>query len=238
MSNALTLVRSFESQAKAAIPRIDRLQQAPSGFAGIDLRNQNQELYSHLKNWVYVAVNAIATRVASQGVLSGEMLDASPNPMRSALVTKDMTDRIRNKASLHEVNLIRNHPVLDFIGKPNPIQHRFEFLYMSASNLLVTGEAYWVGGDVDGELEMWAVPTCYMTPLHEGGLFTGYRFKPPGTVEGIRLSPDQVMRAYLPDPRNLKCAMSPLMAVLGSSSADHNLQSSQQEMFSRGIHPK
>lgn len=240
--NAIGRLRAFETQAKANIPGIRRISADPSVIINQGYTDLNQKAsYAHFKNWVYVAVNAIAKRLSGQCVFVGEMRDASPNPQRMMSLRKtwgdNVPDRIRQKAALHEIDVIKDHPALDLITKPNPIQRKYEFIYLSAANLLITGESYWIGGAYQDQIEMWAIPTSWIRPLHENGLFTGYIFKPPGNEEGIRLSPEQVARTYLPDPSDLKCAYSPLHAIIGASTTDTYLQDTQEEMFARGVHP-
>jgi hypothetical protein len=81
------------------------------------------------------------------------------------------------------------------------------------------------------------VPTAWIYPVHKDGLFSGYIYKPSGSSKGMPLNPDQVARSYFPDPRDLRCAYSPLHAILSAVHIDDHLQDTQEDMFARGINP-
>ena len=165
---------------------------APSGGAGnqnllmgsgSQRNTRNRESYAHFRSWVYVCVDAIARRMASQAINSGEIenADENPDPDRGTLSLRKDGKRIypahkargvpdsvlKYSASQQQLNVFESHPSLDLFGRPNSIQRKFEFLYMSCANLLLTGECYWIGApdaSEEGGPEVWAVPTTWITP--------------------------------------------------------------------------
>lgn len=228
-----------------------------AGFAGLGAYNPNANRkgrsYDSFKHWVYVAVNAIATRLAGQEITAAAMLNAPENPERmlSRLQTKQAKqaytkqrraaiERHSIKGYAQDLDLLPTHPSLDLLARPNDLQQQEEFIYLSAANLLITGVCYWIGGvntDRPQGAEIWAVPSNWITPIHKDGLFTGYVFQPPGTMEPTQLDPENVQRIYLPDPSDLKAVYSPLQAILEAVRIDSYIQSSQEDMFERGIDP-
>lgn len=252
------MVRMFEIQAKQA-PGVPVGEIAASGVPSSNLLGgtrdrMRKEAYLWNTNWVYSCVHYIAQRVAAAEILAGELIGAPENEPRSSGFWRKsanlpprrffdtMGSRMRQKAAVDEnLELFATHPVMDVLCRPNPVQKKFEFLYFSAANLELTGEAYWIGGvvNVDGEdrVEVWAVPTKWITPIHEGKLFTGYRFQSTTMTEPITLPPENVARAYFADPADPKSVLSPLRSIMPAVRTDNAMQRSQQIMMERGISP-
>lgn len=203
---------------------------------------RDQELYGAFKSWVYVAVNAIAKRLGGQPWCAGEVEDSSPNPERHRPAARKSALPQRLKSVADDVELLSDHPSLDLLRRPNALQGKFEFLYMSAVSMLITGECYWVGGMVRGgrgeedRVEIYAIPTTWVTPRHEGGLFTGYDLQ-LGDEKLENVSPESVARTYFPHPTELRSAYSPLQAILEAVRVDSHILRSQQQSFERGIFP-
>jgi phage portal protein BeeE len=208
-----------------------------------------REAYNLFRHWVYVCVNAIARRLAGQPISAASQENAAANPERATLYglqqqiqRKRMPPRMRAKFTESDnIEVLAAHGSLDLLSCPNPIQGKFEFLYMSAIQILITGEAYWVGGvrkDSEGNLkpEIWAVPTSWLEPIHKGGYFTGYLLKTkPGQDKPI--PPENVARTYFCDPSDIKKAYAPLRACISAVRTDDYIQTSQEESFARGIWP-
>jgi len=245
--------RALDTGLLPGVGAIGGAQTAMFGNAGAE----KARAYRQFKHWVYVAVNAIATRLAGQPITAAEALNAPDNPERRihALNTKGGSTQAKQamlkqhtaamqfhglKGYAQDIDLLPNHPALDLLARPNELQQQEEFIYLSAVNLLITGVTYWIGGINDKRpqgAEIWCVPSHWVTPLHKGGLFSAYAFAPPGTTEPTILDPENVQRIYFPDPMDLKNVMSPLMAIMEAVSIDGYIQSSQQNMFERGIDP-
>ena len=225
--------------------------------SGSQRSTRNREAYGHFRSWVYVCVDAIARRLAGQDLMAGEIEGAEANP------ENDRARRLNHKSKKlvypperglavpkstlkyvgqnQQLSVFESHPALDLLARPNAVQRKFEFLYMSAANLLLTGECYWVGmggSEAEGEDgEVWAVPTAWMTPIHDGNLFSSYKLQVSGQAVAKDIPADMVARTYFADPADLKSAYSPLRAILQAIRVDDYIQESQEQMFERGINP-
>jgi len=259
---------SYENRARAALVKMlagtggDPTVGMGPGVAGIgDILGPGtrrtaaaREAYSFMRSWVYVSVDAIARRAASQAVGVGEIENAPAESRRRLSIPsgrktttnapwslRSVPRSIRERAAgAQELTVYESHPLLDLLQRPNSVQRKFEFIYLSAVNLLITGECYWVGGEVeggDGDFELWAVPTNWITPKHENGLFTGYRLQVAGQATPRDIPAENVARTYLPDPSDIKSALSPLSTVIAAARVDDHIQTSQEAMFRRGINP-
>lgn len=236
--------RAFELQLKQAV----RQDIVPGGSEmGLAVgQTQQEQSYRHFRNWPYAIFNLIAKRVASQPIHAGEIVGASPNPetrsLRGKILKNQLPSRIYQKALVDkDLELLPDHPVIDSLCRPNPLQKKFEFLYFSACNLFLTGECYWVGGvsEVDGapRVEIWAIPSSWVQPIHKNGLFSEYKITPSGTTDGFTLPAENVSRTYLADPSDPKAAFSPIRGVMPAVRTDDYIQTSQQQMFEQGLNP-
>ena len=216
-----------------------------SMFQGDRTSRESRMAFEHFKSWVYVCVNYLAKRVATQPFMVGEALEATESGRRGSqyrIKNSQLMPALKSQLSVSDVEILETHPIIDVFQRPNYLQGQFEFFYLSCVNLLITGESYWIIGDVnvDGEtqLEAWAVPTHWVIPDHRKGPYTAFRFKPPGTAgNGEPLEPESVVRTYLPDPSSLTSVMSPLHAIQQAARIDNSILFSQDQMFKRGINP-
>lgn len=136
------------------------------------------------------------------------------------------------------LEVITSHEILDKMEKPNPVQHKSEFLYCLAASLLVTGVAYIITGPgEDGQPEYWAVPSTWLEPVHKDGLFAAYKLRVNPMKEPVDIPAEAVGRIYYPDPADLKSVLSPLKAMLSAVKVDGSIQKSQEQMFDQGIFP-
>lgn len=263
----LSNVRAYENRARASMVRaVDRsgpaeLSAGGGGFAtigeayGPGSRRQSAaaSAYTYFRSWVYVSVDAIARRAAGQAFCAAEMEGAEPTegergPVRYGRkgvavnppwAARTIPDAMMQRATVNqELTVYQSHAVLDLLARPNPIQKKFEFVYLSVANLLLTGESFWVGGEDDeGNFELWAVPTHWIIPDHTKGMYAEYKLQLPGAAVAVPLPPGSVTRTYLPNPADLKSALSPLTTALMAIRVDDYIQSSQEKMFQRGINP-
>ena len=211
---------------------------------GFRHQSQSRQSYQFFKNWVYVAVNSLAKKLASQPLCVGEITDASPNPARSLppQTKSAVATFLKNSAEAETLEIIESHPALDVFANPNPVQGKFEFFYSSVVNLQITGEAYWVAGvkkNEEGEekLELWSVPTNWVVPNHDRGLFSSFDIVINGKTVAKGLGPEAVARTYYPHPTNMQQAWSPLLACMNAAQIDNHILGSQKQMFKKGIFP-
>lgn len=272
MNQARESSRAYERQARGSLRR--RYEKA--GIPGVPLgdilgggsgeggggtfgsaKNQKRagQAYGHFRHWVFVAISAIAKRLAGQqfgaGWIEGVKEEGEPasdegddgKGKRWRKAVKQDLPRLHNRFTKavqeNQLQVLLNHEVLDALARPNPVQHKWEFVYIYAANLLLCGEAYIVGGwnRKTGRAEMWSIPTPWITPKHEGGLFTSYLLKVSDTSEGEELKPEQVARTYFPDPSDMKGCISPVMTQLTAIRTDDHIQLAQEASFRKGIFP-
>ena len=251
-TRSLTTLRTRQPAAVDLGGSIAASQTNASIFGTSGRSRRQAEGYQAFKHWVFVCVNAIAKRIAGQPWMAGNLEGAPDNPVRTAdgMIVKQpwyanrVGKSVREKAATeNELDILATHPVLDAMARPNPLQRKFEFLYSSAVNLLLTGVSYWVGGVVknkDGEsqLELWSVPSNLITPIHDGGLFTGYKVKMQPSVQPLVLKPENVARTYFPDPSDITAVYPPVAACWASVNTDTYIQTSQEQLFERGLTPR
>lgn len=209
---------------------------------------------------VHNCVNYMAKRVAGQPWSAGEVKNAEPKKkpektyglsVRQPWLKQTVpTNMLRRSAPGQDLDVFQTHAILDTIDRPNPLQRRSEFMYMSVVSLLLTGVSYWVGGKVKGKrgpndkqaegdkIELWAIPSWLVTPLHKEGLFSHYKVRMGvSDIGGEEIPAANVARTYLPDPSDLTAVYSPLNACIRAIKTDEHIQGSQEGLFARGLMP-
>jgi phage portal protein BeeE len=224
------------------------------GILGGGSQRKMQAAYAEFKNHVYTCTRAISTRLSGLPYGAGEIvnddsqgkgdgkdngkgtLDGTKGKVRLRVKNK-LPATIKSAAGPAQIDAFLTHPALDVLNKPNPVQGKAEFLEQLVDNLYLAGEAYWIAGQGENGPELWMVPTSWIIPKHEGGLFTSFELKPPGAASGTTLDPETVRRMYFVDPADPKLAMSPVLAQISAIQTDNSIQKSQSDMFKRGIFP-
>ncbi len=226
------------------------------------IKSKQGKLYEDFKYWVWVAISAIATRVAGQPYGAGKItggknksvvvdspgtqkrwIDSVPKDQQAKAIKQWVKTQTRLPTCIKEmtqggrqVEPFYDHDILDFLAQPNSVQGKAEFLFCIIANLLITGEAYIVASDSDNEYgkEAWAFPTSWITPKHEGELFSSYVLKTTENSEPIPLPKEAVKRLYIADPNNpTKGCISPLMTQIMAVRVDESIQKSQAAMFKK-----
>lgn len=240
-------VLAYESQVrlaaeKQALATLDVGHGGSRSIASIHRQGQVDELYGLVRDWVWTVSSFIAKKVSSQSWFAGEIEGAEPNRERFSrpLEKRYLPSSVKAPFESQNVEILPHHEVLDALQSCNGIQGKTEFLWMSALNLLITGEAYWIAGVVQDEgsskLVTWAHPTRWIRPVHEPTPFSSYELNWGGT-DWQPLESANVARTYIPDPSNPFAALSPMQPILRAIRTDLNIQRSQDESFQRGIHP-
>lgn len=253
--------RENSLKAVGASPGIDHQSLTSQSNNWMDSRQEQNtaKFFREFRQWVYVCVNAIAKRVASQAVMAGEVVGATENPDRHGKPTSkhpggkasglrgSMEEAFAAKMMRNytDVENLDDHKILDIMAQPNEVQGQFEFFYFSVANLLISGQCYWVGGEIDDpsqadgkRMDIWALPSHWIKPKHKDGLFSGYVMKVPGsTGEGMPLEPNQVCRTYIPNPENPLTCYSPVEAAYNAIRTDNFIQGTQLDSFQKGIFP-
>lgn len=254
---------SYEKQAPSEAADFAGALGAALSSGGSLMGGNNQTNYkakrglAEFRGWVYVAVNAIAKAIAAQPAVVGRFITEQQSASKHGTlsVTKhrlqthagpyQVAQAIAAKAatSSQKIEVIDAHPLVDLLAKPNPVQRKWELLYFATSNLLLTGQCYFIGGMAYDEEtgaqrpELWAVPSSWVRPIHDKGLFAEYAITFKQNEEPTIYPAENVTRICFPHPSDPRECMSPLEAITSAVSVDNAIQSSQEQMFSRGIHP-
>ena len=177
----------------------------------LDLRatSGNQaELYQRMA-WVHIAVSVVANMVAT--------VDLSVKKLRGEK-EKD----------------VPNHDFELLIQKPNPLQSRFEFMRATASDILLTGNAYWHINRPDEAtppLELWRIQPSRIYPVTDGRSFiAGYKYD-PGAIAEIMLEPWQVCHFKEYHPSNMFLGLSRVEPVALDATTDLNMSRWNKELF-------
>lgn len=231
------LIVQDNTRAMIKAGRVSQIESLLPAAVGANLQSsyrqqsKAREAYQMLRNWVYASTNAIAKRCAGQPWMAGHYKTKPDNPTKRR--RKDFLKALNQPG---EIEHDKNHHVLWALDEPNPTQGRFEFIYITVMNLLLTGEWYWIGGAVKDGVEVWAVPSSWIAPDHSNGMFRGYKLQ-TGYGEGIPIPAENVGRGYLPDPSDVKGCLSPLQSCVKAAKIDDYILGSQEATFERGINP-
>lgn len=201
-------------------------------------QGSNRRRYALFRGWLYAAVNALAHESASQNVHIGRFMGSAPNP--------SMERRRRPSTVKHaelELEIIPDHPLLESINEPNPVQRRWQFVYNFVANLNLTGWSYVVAGESEeGRIEFYSLPTTWVTPVHKEYPMSHFKIQnpdnPSATIDNKELlDRTQVGFAYLPDPSDPLSAMPPAQSQSLAIRIDDHIQTSQEKFFNNGVFP-
>lgn len=218
-----------------------------TGFSQLNqFRSQsnNKQRYRQYRGWVYAAINAIASEGAGQSVKVGKLKQEEKKPKsKKSHASHRIPEQLRQKVADEELEVLPDHFLLKKLEKPNPIQHRWQFVYSFIANLCLTGWSF-VVADEDSErgIDFYSLPTSWVTPVHTKGPFQQFRVADPAdpaaqSDDANLLDATQVAFAYLPDPSNPFAALAPSMAQNAAITIDDNIQSSQAVFFDNMISP-
>lgn len=252
--------RALQLKKAGSLP--DVFNQATGGLGGYGQFTQfqdqgaNKQRYAQYRGWVYSAINALASKAATQPVKVGKMnppddkkpsgtkeikaQKTNPNKIKLHQLNK-MPARFREKAADTNLEIITDHAILDVLQKPNSMQHGFQFVYSFVTNLCLTGWGYVLGGtNEEGKLEFFSVPTTWITPDHTEGAFAHFYLQNPRNPiagKGERLDRSQVGFAYLPNPADPLMALAPASAQMLAIKIDDHIQTSQAAFFENSVFP-
>ena len=214
------------------------------GFSAFRNDAANRERYMAFRGWLYAAVNALAGEGAGQPACVGRMKGAADKNKRTPGTLKEyqrrkMSKPLARKAAAEEVEVLLDHPLVDVLEQPNPVQGRWQFTYSFIANLCLTGWSYVVGGKTDDGFELYSLPTTWVIPDHTDGPFSKFFIQnphrpgePPEEVD-----PEMVGFAHLPDPADPLSALAPAGSQRHALRIDDHIQTSQSRFFENGIFP-
>ncbi len=222
-----------------------------SGFGTMQNQSANRARYALFRGWVYAAIHALAKEAAGQAVNVARIKGAEPREEEERRILSEqkhfllqrMPPSLRTKIADQELEILIDHPLIDVLDQPNPVQTRWQFVYTFVANLNLTGRAYLIMNDnkATGKLEVWCLPTTWVIPDHTDGPFSKFRIVNPkdagAAADAKPIDKANVGMAYLPDPSNPLGAMPPALAQLNALRIDDHIQTSQERFFENGIFP-
>ncbi|MDZ4688500.1 MAG: phage portal protein [Planctomycetaceae bacterium] len=234
MTDALTRAfaqadRFRESARKAVAPGVALVSSSGGGFARpLSLSNPLAQYEHGRKGWAYVAMRAIAQRIAGQDVFVGRLLPAPRAGRKSPLFRlpgsfKSFGDRLEP---------LESHPLLTALQSPNPLMVRWSLVNFTLMNLELAGRAFWWWSN--GEL--WPLPASWIEPTD--ALRSGWRIRPAGLADPVTVGPDDVLIFSLPDPADPFGCLSPLQTQAAAVATDEAIQTAQHRTFENGSFPQ
>jgi phage portal protein BeeE len=213
------------------------------GFGRWAEQSKYKERFAQFRGTVYSAINATSlhackadTKVAS---VKGKEKEKKPRG-RKALLLKSMPTSMRSKAAESELEVHEDHPLKKLLEKPNPFQGRLQFVYSFIANINLTGKGYIVGGvGEDDQMELYALPSSWVTPQYDKGKLTGWKVGDPGKpiVQHEELKPNQVVCAYMPDPSDPRGSLAPAASQSPAIRVNDKIWASREMFFENGIYP-
>lgn len=183
------------------------------------------EQYRHFNGWSYVAINAIAQRLASLPVYVGK----PRKPARG----KSLAHR---KSYVDDLVVVPNHGLIQTIDDPNEDMTRWPLLYVTGCSILLTGRSTWliVPSDRAGrQFDIWPIPTHWLRKNEKGE----WQIKPPGTGEALDVPSENLAFFLKPDPGDPFACVSALQTQARAIDADEKIQDAQSAAFRNGIWP-
>ena len=254
MSTSLTkaLLRT-ESVAIAAYDRgarekgsgasLDFSPSAPmAGMASWQDQQAYAEQYSLMREWVYSAINALASEGAGQPPVVARLSGSKVKPQGKKLhELKRMTKTARQKTANTEYEIQEDHFLVDLLEHPNEFQEKWQFVYSFFANLVLTGMAYVTVGYSKRlkKLELYSLPSTWVKPNHKKGLFTQFEVKNPNAVgaEPTMLDRTQVGFAMLPNPSDPLAVLAPASSQLRTLRMYEHMLNGQEAFLRNSAFP-
>lgn len=223
--------RSYHAASKAVGSSLPRslVGGMPSiGAFSASLTRANEQ-YQHYNGWVYVAVRAIASRIAGQSVCIGR-IGSKPKPGRKLILPQSF------KSVDELIEPLTSHPFLTAVGCPNPLQTQWALIYSTIASMLLTGRCCWWLVEEKGELQVWAIPSHWIEPADR--MRSGWKLRPPGLGEAFDVPAEDIIPFILPDPSSpLSMGVSPLQSQAMAVATDEEIQNAQFSAFQNGVFP-
>ena len=164
------------------------------------------------RHWVYVAVRAIAGRVAGTPLtiahgITGERVDW-------------------------------NHPLAQLLREVNPFDTAVSLWMKTVTFLELTGNAYWhVANDEAGQpAEIWVLPAPHMRVLPDPERFVaGYEYRRGAVVE--RFDAAEIIHLKYPSAESVHYGGGPLAAAAESVAAHFAMKEAEKRSFENGAFP-
>ena len=220
---------------------------------------QHKEQYRYFKDHVYAAVRPIAVRFAGQSIKIGRKIKSSAIPGMvpkegakggkegkseavNQLWKKSAPEWVLKSLGDDGLKMLDVHPALEALQNPNEIHVSWQLKYLTALNLQITGKCYWWIEDAQGDdgkprIKIWVLPSSWVTPNHEQGLFANYDVRPSTGNESFPVKGEDMMYFAFSDPSDPTNGLSPMQAASKSVTSDEHLQNCQLSHYRNGIRP-
>ena len=200
------------------------------------------DLLRHFKGWVFAAVQPIAKRISAQPLHVARRIDERPAAGRRRTAdAKHVLPWVRARVKQSgDLEMIEDHPLLDWISDPNPLMISQSLWYVVVVNLVVTGKAFVMITEEDGDrLQFWPVPTSWVTAKRSRTkLIDHWEVSAAAGVAGQRVEVEDMLYFHIPDPGDpVFGALSPVQAMRESVQADESIQEAQRAIFRNGVFP-
>ena len=224
MSDAITKAladceRSYVA-AKASVgdAATAMLSQGPAGImSGAGDFGKASEQLRHFTGWPFVAIRAIASRIAGQPIRCGY-----PKKAR------------RLKSDDPTVEPLDSHPLLDLLADPNELMVAWSLIYSSVASLELTGKSLWW---LPQKAKIYPIPSSWIEGMEGSTEITSFKVRPPTSGESFNIPAAEACYFHYPNPSDPHGSWSPLQACGGAVDSDEAIVESQISMFRRGIHP-
>jgi hypothetical protein len=113
------------------------------------------------------------------------------------------TSRRKTDGTLEDL-ILDDHILKQLLDKPHPNYNRFQLLWLAASHVVTTGEAYWlkVRNQMKIPMMLQPMPPAKVSPQIVDGIITGYTVS-DGKGRPITLESTDVIRVWFPDPETM-----------------------------------
>ncbi|MFH0911724.1 MAG: phage portal protein [Planctomycetota bacterium] len=185
---------------------------APAGSYPAPWADDPHEQVRHYRHWVYAAVRAIASRVASTPIrfLRNDTGEALPGA----------------------------HPLVRLMREVNPFETSVSLWMKTVMFLELTGNAYWYAprNALGATAEIWVLPAQHMRVLPDRERFvSGYLFR-QGAVEE-RFGAGEIIHLKYPSPESVYYGRGPLQAAARSVDAHESMKEAERRSFEQGVFP-
>jgi phage portal protein BeeE len=202
------------------------------GVHGVGIRQSKlsraAEQYRHFHGWSYVAIRAIASRIAGQDVFVARV-GPKRKPSQKLLLPKSL------KSIGQRLEPLDNHALLDALDNPNPLMVRWSLMFSTVASMLLTGRGFWWFSETADGLQVWPIPSHWMEP--KDVMRGSWLLKPFGGIEEHEIAGEDVAAFMLPDPSNPFGSISPLQTQAKAVATDEEIQNSQHRAFVNGVNP-
>jgi phage portal protein BeeE len=247
------IVSLTEMYRADTISSLEEKRVSPSAYGGsmsqqiqsvLGAKANSGEQYDHFYGWSYVAIRAIAQRIAAQPL---KVIDTNPSggegedlgKVLGRYGTRNLPAWTKGVGANKDSVIINQHPLLEALKNPNDSMTQWSLMYCTVASLELTGCAYWWFERTDDDLKIWPLPTHWVVPEHNAsaGLYKRYKVTPDGGGEPFMVDGNDMANFTLPDPSNPMGHVSPLQTQSKAVATDEAIQDAQFRAFQNGIFP-